>query len=208
LAGKEPPVPSVPVASVAELEEGLRQLHFMEMQTKLTVERVEALVHAAIKVLHRAEIVHEKAVQAEAETQRVKLAEERGDELRVQLGPEIDKHTVESPKIDCVSLMHLCKARCCRFSVALDFADINDGLRWEYSRPYELRRRRDDGYCVYSEQDTHRCDCYEKRPSICRTYDCRQDSRVWEDFEAKKPAPWRDDVGVAPPLIQIRMPRK
>ena len=197
-----------PVASVAELEEGLRQLHHMEMQTKLTVERVEALVHAAIKLLHRAEILHEKAVQAEAETQRVKLAEERGGELRVQLGPDVDKYTVTSPQIDCASLMHLCKARCCRFSVALDFTDIHDGLRWEYARPYELRRRRDDGYCVYSEPGTHRCDCYEKRPSICRTYDCRQDTRVWEDFEAKKPAPWRDDVGVAPPLIQIRMPRK
>ncbi|MDB4963941.1 MAG: hypothetical protein JWP01_3940 [Myxococcales bacterium] len=197
-----------PPATVAELEEGLRQLHRMEMQTKLHLERVEALVTAAIKVLHRAEIVHEKSVEAEAAEQRLKIVEARTGDARIWVGPEVDKYEVESPEIDCASLMHLCKARCCRLSVALDFKDLDDGLRWEYSRPYELRRRADDGYCIYSEKGTHRCDCYDKRPSICRTYDCREDKRVWDDFEAKIPAPWRDDVGVAPPLVQIRMPKK
>ncbi|MBA3457594.1 MAG: YkgJ family cysteine cluster protein [Deltaproteobacteria bacterium] len=198
---------SDPPATVAELEEGLRQLHRMEMQTKLQLDRVESLVTAAIKILHRADIVHEKAVEAEAVEQRTKLFAERGEDARVYLGPEVDKYTVDVPDIDCASLMHLCKARCCRLSVALDFKDLDDGLRWEYSRPYELRRRPSDGYCIYSEKETHRCECYDKRPSICRTYDCREDKRVWEDFAAKKPAPWRDDVGVAPPLVQIRMPK-
>ncbi len=196
-----------PVATVAELEEGLRQVHRMEMQTKLHIERVEALVQAAIKVLHRAELLHEKAVEAEAETQRMKIVEERQGE-RVWIGPDVDKYEVESPDIDCASLMHLCKARCCRLAVALDFKDLEDGLRWEYTRPYELRRRPEDGYCVYSEKDTYRCDAYDKRPSICRTYDCREDKRVWEDFAAKKPAPWKEEVGVAPPLVQIRLPKR
>lgn len=196
-----------PPATVAELEEGLRQLHRMEMQTKLQVDRVEALVTAAIKILHRADIVHEKAVEAEAVEQRTKLFAARSDEARIYLGPEVDKYTVDVPDIDCASLMHLCKARCCRLSVALDFKDLDDGLRWEYSRPYELRRRASDGYCIYSEKDTHRCECYDKRPSICRTYDCREDKRVWDDFATKKPAAWREEVGVAPPLVQIRMPR-
>lgn len=194
--------------TVAELEEALRQLHRMEMQTKLHLERVESLVQAAIKVLHRAEIVHEEAIVAEAAEQRMKIVDERREDARVVLGPDVDKHAVEVPKIDCASLMHLCKARCCRWSVPLDFTDIEDGLRWEYARPYELRRRKEDGYCVYSEPKTHRCNCYDKRPSICRSYDCRNDKRVWEDFEAKKPAPWRDDVNVTPQLVQIRVPPK
>jgi len=197
-----------PLATVAELEEGLRQLHRMEMQTKLGLERLEALVLAAIKVLHRAEYLHEKAVAVEAETQLTKIRDERRTETLIHLGPEVDKYAVTSPQIDCASLMHLCKARCCRLQVALDFKDLDDGLRWEYTRPYELRRRADDGYCVYSEKTTHRCGCYDKRPSICRTYDCREDKRVWADFAAKQPAEWRDDVGVAAPLVQIRLPPK
>lgn len=193
-------------ATVAELEAGLRQLHRMEMETKLNVERLEALVGAAIKVLHRAEIVHESAIEAEAENQRVDMMEVRYEEARVVIGPGLDKHAVTSPVVDCAGLMHLCKARCCRLSVALDFADLDDGLRWDYARPYELRRRPEDGYCVYSNPTTRRCECYDKRPAVCRTYDCRQDSRVWEDFAAKKPAPWRDEVGVPAPLVQLRVP--
>lgn len=197
-----------PTATVAELEEALRQLHRMEMQTKIALERVEAIARATVKVLHRAELIHEDVVEAEADAMADEIHERTLEGARVVVGPDIDKHSVESPKIDCASLMHLCKARCCRLAVALDFTDLDDGLRWEYSRPYELRRRQSDGYCVYSTPSTHRCEAYDKRPSICRSYDCRQDTRVWEDFEAKKPAPWRDNVGVVPPLIQIRLPGK
>ena len=197
-----------PAATVAELEEGLRQLHRMEMQTKLTLERVEALVAAAIKVLHRAELVNEQVVEAEADVQRMRIYEERQSDAQVQLGPDVDKHTVATAPVDCATLLPLCKARCCRLTVALDFKDIEDGLRWEYARPYLLKRDRATGYCVYSEATTHACSAYDVRPSICRSYDCRNDARVWEDFEARKPAPWRDDVDLAPPLVQIRLPKQ
>jgi hypothetical protein len=187
--------------TAAELEAALRQLHRMELSTRAGLERVEALVTAAIRVLHRAEIVHEKVVHAEVEDQR--SARPRDEDIT--LGPDVDKYAVEEPAIDCASLLHLCKARCCRYSVALAEADLDDGLRWEYRRPYEMRRRRDDGYCVYAQPGTFHCDVYAKRPAICRSYDCRSDKRVWEDFAAKKPAAWQDDVGVAP-LVQIRLP--
>jgi hypothetical protein len=130
------------------------------------------------------------------------------DGWEIDLGPDVDKYTVEVPPIDCASLMHLCKARCCRYSVALSTQDLDDGLRWEPRRPYEMSRRHEDGYCIYAQPGTHHCDVYEKRPAICRSYDCRKDPLVWEDFEARKPAPWQDDVGVLPPLVQIRLPER
>ena len=195
-----------PAATVAELEEGLRQLHRMEMQTKLTLERVEAQVAAAIKVLHRAEFVNEQVVEAEADVQRMRIYEKRQSDAQVQLGPDVDKHTVATSPVDCATLLPPCKARCCRLTVALDFKDIEDGLRSEYARPYLLKRDRATGYCVYSEATTHACSAYDVRPSIGRTYDRRNDARVWADFEARKPAPWRDDVDPAPPLVQTRLP--
>jgi Fe-S-cluster containining protein len=33
------------------------------------------------------------------------------------------------------------------------------------------------------------CTIYERRPGACRAYDCRNDRRVWLDFEARVPAP-------------------
>ena len=29
----------------------------------------------------------------------------------------------------------------------------------------------------------HRCGVYQNRPLICRTYSCRNDKRIWLDFE-------------------------
>lgn len=197
----------VPPANVAELEEGLRHLHRMEMQTKLRLDDVEAKLEAAAKLLHRAQIIHERSLEAETAQQRMRLGDERRGEATVILGPEVDKNTVEMSKVNCSERMHLCKARCCRLAVALDFKDIDDGLRWEYSRPYELKRDKASGYCVYSEENTHRCNCYDIRPAICRTYDCSKDKRVWDDYENMVPAKWMDEVAVTP-LVQIRFPTK
>jgi Fe-S-cluster containining protein len=203
----EPAVPPAPAATVAELEEGLRFVHRMEMQTRFSLDRIESVLQAAIKVLHRAGVLHESAVEQEAEVQRdLVLASQIGD-TRVELGRGLDKHEVVVPVIDCKALMPLCKARCCRLTVELDFQDLEDGLRWDYAKPYRLRRRPDDGYCVYSEPTTYRCDVYDKRPSVCRSYDCREDKRVWKDFANQIPADWDDRINPAP-LVQIRVPGK
>ena len=33
------------------------------------------------------------------------------------------------------------------------------------------------------------CTIYERRPGLCRTYDCRGDTRIWLDFERRIPNP-------------------
>jgi hypothetical protein len=184
-----------------ELEDAMRFLHVMAMQTKLAVEHVGVLVAALSGALTDARVVTDAAVQArlpEAQSQaRVRSLEED----HVHTGPVANKYDVASPDIDCAALMPICQARCCRLTVYLSFQDLDDGLRWEYPRPYELRRRSDDGYCVYSAADTRRCGIYAKRPGICRSYDCRNDQRVWLDFAERIPAPLEASD---PPLYAIR----
>lgn len=206
-AAGPPPDEGAPLATVAELEAGLRQLHRMELATRQSLERVEALVRAAIRVLHRAGVVHDKAVALEAEAQRGELAEAGGPGARVVLGRGEDKYQAVSPEIDCAALLPLCKARCCRLTVALDPQDLDEGLRWDYQRPYELRRRPEDGYCVYAPPGGGGCDVYDRRPWVCRVYDCRGDRRVWEDFEKRIPAAWDDALRPAP-LVQLRLPAR
>jgi Fe-S-cluster containining protein len=55
-------------------------------------------------------------------------------------------------------------------------------MRWELSEPY-LNRQGHDRYCSHLDRGTRRCSIYDQRPGICRTYDCRQDKRIWQDFE-------------------------
>jgi Fe-S-cluster containining protein len=115
---------------------------------------------------------------------------------RVQLSQYIDKHAVTGSDIDCESLLHLCKARCCSFKVVLSEEDVLEGrLHWKIDDPYVLKREA-DGYCTHLEPEGG-CGCYGARPAICRSYDCRGDRRVWLDFDAKVPAPlpsWLDSA--------------
>jgi len=106
---------------------------------------------------------------------------------RVELAVVRDKHAVASPPIDCASLIHLCHARCCALRVTLTPDDVREGtLRWDLEEPYVLARG-NDGYCTHLK-DTG-CECYDDRPATCREYDCREDRRVWLDFEQRIPAP-------------------
>ncbi len=108
---------------------------------------------------------------------------------KIDLDNTSDKYELESKPIDCESLMHLCHGRCCGFEVVLSRQDLAEGkLEWVIDKPYHLPKK-PTGFCIYQNNDTGFCGNYEHRPAICRRYDCRDDKRVWLDFENRIPAP-------------------
>ena len=40
---------------------------------------------------------------------------------------------------------------------------------------------------VHNDPTGHGCTAYTQRPSVCRRYDCRDDARIWEDYEQRIP---------------------
>jgi hypothetical protein len=114
----------------------------------------------------------------------------------IELGPEVDKFTVEpdDAPIDCEARLHLCHARCCSFTVRLSRQDLEEGeLRWDIDHPYRLPRD-GDGQCTYLGRTDGRCGAYAHRPATCRSYSCRDDRRVWLDFDGRVPAPMPDTL--------------
>lgn len=105
---------------------------------------------------------------------------------RVMLAKGEDKYTcAQTVLIDCANRVHLCKARCCTLDFFLSDQDLDEGIvRWDYGRPYWIARQA-DGYCAHCEPGTWRCHIHANRPYVCRAYDCRNDKRVWADFEAR-----------------------
>lgn len=88
-------------------------------------------------------------------------------------------------EIDCESRLALCGAACCKLPVALSKEDVEEGvLRWDLGRPYLLAHDADHR-CVHLLDGTNRCGCYEARPIPCRAYDCRDDRRIWLDFDKR-----------------------
>jgi Fe-S-cluster containining protein len=101
-----------------------------------------------------------------------------------------DKYAFErTAEIDCADRVHLCKASCCRLPFALSRQDIEERVvRWDFGVPYMIEQGA-DGYCTHHDRCTRRCTIYQERPVPCRGYDCRNDKRIWLDFERRIPNP-------------------
>jgi Fe-S-cluster containining protein len=114
--------------------------------------------------------------------------------VRVELGEPVDKYESTSPPdLDCAALFPICRARCCSLNFALTTQDLDEGVvKWDLGRPYLIRQSVETGRCVHQDVPTGRCGVYHHRPSICRTYDCRKDKRIWADFDRKIPGPYPD----------------
>lgn len=61
---------------------------------------------------------------------------------------------------------------CCRAGYRIDLRpDEGEGLDVVEEGGHRQVRRREDGSCIHLGE--HGCTVYEKRPEVCRTYDCR-----------------------------------
>jgi Fe-S-cluster containining protein len=170
------------------LEDGLRFLHIMGMQSKQTIVEANARSLALVEALSAAGALDMNDFLARLE--RTTLEEEARAERSqvVQVAQIPDKYALQEPDIDCAARLHLCQARCCTLRFPLSFQDLDEGvIRWAYREPYQIRQR-DDGYCVHNCPSTRGCTAYQHRPGVCRTYDCRKDARIWSDFDARIPA--------------------
>lgn len=108
---------------------------------------------------------------------------------KIELDNTTDKYEVESEPLDCGARMHLCHGRCCSLEIMLSKQDLAEGkLEWVVERPYRLPKA-PTGYCIYQQVDTGFCGNYEHRPASCRRYHCRDDRRIWIDFDNMIPAP-------------------
>jgi Fe-S-cluster containining protein len=129
-----------------------------------------------------------------AEIARV-LAADEATLGRVELAAVEDKYAVTAVDPGCAERLPICRARCCRLELALSTQDLDEGvIRWDYGRPYLIRQRASDRYCVHNDPASHACTAHAHRPAVCRTYSCKDDKRIWADFDARVLAAPVDDL--------------
>jgi Fe-S-cluster containining protein len=198
----------------ADFERALRALHLSDVETRDALMRLAAQVVALTdELVRRVDGVEPQpapaGTQAPAPTGTLETAvakEMPRAVMMVRVGDEqtdgrpalhlsgVDKYKSEGVDIPCAELLHLCKARCCSMHFSLSTQDLDEGvIRWDYGKPYQIRQRDTDKYCVHNHPETRGCTVHEFRPRVCRIYDCREDDRVWIDYEQRIPAP--DNTG-------------
>jgi Fe-S-cluster containining protein len=149
--------------------------------------RVEGLLRAVVRAL-----AESGQLDIDAFERHLKQPPPRPkDRAALELGAPVDKYTVSPPPdLDCAALIPICGARCCMLTFSLGSPDLEESrLAWSYEQPYRIAASAADHRCVHQDRATGGCTVYEHRPAICRSYDCRTDARIWQDFERRIPAP-------------------
>jgi len=169
----------------AEILEGFLYSYRQLDTNAVKVYEASAHLYSLIELL-----VSKGIIGIEELDQRKKMVEKRLQDSFKEAGigvkvhySETDKYNIEEEaKIDCDKRIHLCRAACCALTYVLSLQDINEGIRWSLGQPF-MNARGSDGYCVHLQRDGLKCNIYEHRPVVCRHYDCRNDSRIWLDFD-------------------------
>jgi hypothetical protein len=181
-----------------EVAEGLLYAHSrLNANTSKTLETA-SFAYALIELLSEKGLITIEELDERKRVVGQRLARQLGEQgLGVMLqDPEYDKYTFEGEvEIDCASLVQYCRAACCRLPFALSKQDVREGIvRWDLGRPYLIAQDQ-DGYCCHLERGTLGCTVRGNRPVPCRAFDCRQDKRIWLDFENRivNPRVMRDD---------------
>ena len=181
-----------------EVADGL--LHAQTRLSATTSKTLEtaSFLYALIELLSERGLVAIKELDERKEVVGRRLAAqfgERGMGVMLQ-DPEYDKYDFEGETtIDCASRVSLCRAACCRLPFALSRQDIRERVvQWDLGQPYLIAQTK-DGDCVHLEHSCRRCTIHGQRPVPCRAFDCRQDKRIWLDFDNRvvNPAIYRED---------------
>jgi Fe-S-cluster containining protein len=169
-----------------EVIRGLVYLHNRANANTAELHQVRAAIAAVVELLIERGVLDRETVQAR---QREAAETLRGQYLERGMGVAMQDFAVSKyafqggAQIDCENRVHLCKASCCKLPFALSKEDVQEGkVRWDLGRPYMIAQGRDH-YCVHMDRQTRGCTAYAQRPIPCRGYDCRQDKRIWLDFE-------------------------
>jgi Fe-S-cluster containining protein len=177
---------SLPGASVDDVIRGLVYTHNRANANTAELHQAAAAVQAMVELLVERGVLDRETVDARQREAAEKL---RGDYLERGMGVAMQEFGVGkyqfhgTAEIDCGARIPLCKAACCRLPFALSKQDVQEGIiHWDLGRPYMIAQGR-DGYCVHMDRGNCHCTVYAQRPIPCRGYDCRDDQRIWLDFE-------------------------
>lgn len=171
-----------------EVADGIAYLHSRLGATNARTLESAAFLYALIEMLAENNLLNIEQLDARKKVVAQRLvrrfaAKDQG--LAVQESKHDKYAPPVEPKIDCAARVAQCKAACCKMVFPLAPQDVEEGVvRWDLGKPFVIAKG-PDGYCQHLDRCGHGCTVHAHRPLPCRVYDCRQDKRIWLDFEKR-----------------------
>ncbi len=166
-----------------EVEGGLRFCHVVLTRNQRALQAQTHVLNGLGHALANARVVDTATVD---QASRAYAEQAEQPRFRVRIAPDVDKYGDDVPVtvVDCAERLSSCRAACCTQAFALGTQDLDEGVvKWEYRDPY-VNKRRNDGRCVHQSPELG-CTVWDNRPLFCRTYHCRDDARIWLDFDRR-----------------------
>jgi hypothetical protein len=171
-----------------EIEEGLAYLHARVGATAARVLESASFVYALIELVVERGLLSIEEIDARKKQlapRLLKRFESQDEGVAIQHSAHDKYETPQEVQIDCANRLHLCKAACCKMVFPLSQQDVEEHVvHWELGQPYVIAKG-EDGYCRHLDRQCLRCTVHAARPLPCRVYDCRNDPRIWLDFEGR-----------------------
>jgi Fe-S-cluster containining protein len=172
-----------PLELEQQLTRGAYYLHTAMTRQAERLNESEAFLFGLIDTLLESGAVEETKLQGKINALREEVrmkGEQFTTGVMVRQDPALPP---VAPDINCAERLPICQAACCRLSFALSVAELEEGkIRWDLGRPYLIRHDA-QGRCVHLQAGSCGCSVYEDRPRVCKVYSCREDRRIWTDFE-------------------------
>ena len=148
------------------------------------INKMEAIMNGLIEELNRTKAIELKRLEETVNRVRDEIMARKAQLfVGVSIRAKEDLATFVAPEINCEERLHICKAACCKLNYVLSMEEIESGkIKWDLGMPYYIRQD-EDGYCVHMDKDKMCCTIYEERPLVCRKYSCKNDGRIWKDFD-------------------------
>lgn len=168
-----------------EVEDQLKLSSFF-MHTELSrisnkMNEMDAFLNGIADLLLKKHIIREEDLATSVEQNKAEMVE-KNTVFLPKIALRKDEEEITFVPVNCEERMHICKAVCCKLHFALNQEEVESGvIKWNLGEPYFIRQRK-DGYCVHN-QGNGCCSIYENRPGVCRYYSCRNDNRIWKDFD-------------------------
>ncbi len=166
---------------------GFHMTHAVQARAMQAEFEHAVIVQSLLHVLLEKKLLSRDELDAVYPQMQHALAELRSHQLAA--GPRMTQPLEGHPEptgLDCSAHHKDCEAACCTsFSVVLTPEEAASGkYMWDVAFPYRLLTN-DAGECVYLDSERRRCTIWADRPIVCRSYDCRDDGRIWSNYQSR-----------------------
>ena len=149
---------------------------------------LQAYLQVTMNLLLEKGMITQEEIESRYE-EALNKAFDEGRDLKAGIQMRVDEESAEKvfEAVNCAERLHLCKGSCCKLDIILSAKEVESGkIRWDLGRPYMIRKKT-DGYCCHNSDKKKSCSIYTDRPLSCRQYSCKDDSRIWKDFDKMIP---------------------